>query len=190
MARERLPEPRSERGGPWRVLGPVLGVAALLAGLVAAGQAARDRLRAQDRYTIPFVDIDCPAPAGQGRADFLSEVQYLAEMPGRLPLLDGATPDRLARAFALHPWVEGVRRIEMTGRRVKVHLSWRTPVLAVVHGGRLRAVDRHGVLLPTSADPEGLPLYCGAARVPNGLTGMRWADDVLEAVARSVGSAR
>lgn len=173
--------------GAFQVIVPVLGVAGLLCGVIGAGERMRAELRVQDRFTLAFADIECIPPPDQQRADFLSEVQYLAGMPQQLRLLEETLPQRLADAFARHPWVEKVERVEQPGRRVKVHLVYRTPVLAVPHEGQLRAVDRHGILLPSAAVNEDLPLFCGEARMPNGPAGTRWGDSTVEAAARSMG---
>src|SRR5262249_11840426 len=65
-------------------------------------------------------------------ADFLGEVQYLAEWPDRLRLLDPALPRQLADVFARHPWVERVEgvRVEPDRALVAVRLAYRRPVLA------------------------------------------------------------
>src|SRR5205085_1645284 len=63
---------------------------------------------------------------------FLGEVQYLGGLPERLALLDDDLPGRLAEAFARHPWVEKVERVEVVPPgRVRARLTYRTPVLAV-----------------------------------------------------------
>jgi hypothetical protein len=167
------------------------GLALLLAGLVVVGNAMRRQLEGQDRYSIAFADIASPSPPGQDRADFLSEVQYLGSMPSRLRLLDEGLTADLAKAFAGHPWVEKVERVEIASQRqVQVQLVFRTPVLAVPWGGRLRVVDRHGVLLPKGAVSEGLPVFSGEARPPAGKAGTPWGDPAVEKAARAAGKAR
>jgi len=135
---------------------PLLGVTLLLAGVLWIGKLTRDRVRSHPSQEILFADIDCPAPPGMKRGDFLDEVQYLAEMPVRLHLLDDDLPARLAKAFAGHPWVEKVDRVEIGSAepRVRARLAFRIPVLVVKGTAGLstvRLVDRHGILLPASA---------------------------------------
>src|SRR5437763_12960917 len=82
--------------------------AGLVIGLSWAGRLARERLADRGHYTVTLAAIDCPAPPGVARADFLAEVQYLGGLPDQLSTLDPAVALRVASAFALHPWVERV----------------------------------------------------------------------------------
>jgi hypothetical protein len=177
-----------QRLGGWLVVwsAPVLGVAVILALVLALGRATRDQLRDRDRYTIAFNEIECSPPAGQKREDFLGEVQYLADAPDRLRLLDDDLPARLAEAFARHPWVAKVERVEIVPpRQVRVRLTYRTPVLAVFVAGQKRAVDGQGVLLPLTAVTQGLPVFRGAPAAPAGPAGTPWGDAAVEAAARA-----
>jgi hypothetical protein len=170
-----------------RLLLPVFGVAIVLACLIALGRRARSDLQAVDRYQAPFTAIDCAPPPGQSRLEFLAEVQYLANLPEKLSLLDDDLPGRLAQAFARHPWVEHVDEVKL-GARVEVRLRYRIPVLAVNVEGRLRAVDAQGILLPATAKTEGLPVFQGTAPPPAGPAGTPWGDKQIMAAAR--GAAR
>jgi hypothetical protein len=181
----------------------------LLATVVAAGRWTRGRLQEQQAYTIPFSAIECGSPEGLAPEDFLGEVQYLAGEHDRLSLLDASLPERLAGAFARHPWVEEVRRVEvLPGRRVRADVVFRRAVLAVrlMHGDvpldgsvplpvwaginrdgmvPCRAVDRHGVLLPVKATTSGLPILNGAVMLPAGRAGTAWGDPHVSAAAAS-----
>jgi hypothetical protein len=153
--------------------------------LLLGGRFLLDQIRGQDRYRVDFMEIECAAPAGGSRAEFLSEVRYLSEFPERVPLLEDGLTARLARAFARHPWVEKVEEVKIEPpRRILVQLQFRQPVLAVAHGDELRAVDRHGILLPTDAVTEGLPRYPEKAPPPHGPAGTPWGDQRVEAAAR------
>lgn len=166
----------------------VLGVGLLLLAVVAIGRATRGQISHQDRYALDFLDIACAAPPGEERADFLSEVQYLANLPTRLHLLDNDLSPRLAAAFARHPWVEKVERVELKApRQVHVCLTFRKPVLQVTQDRQTRAVDRHGILLPKTALTVGLPLYRGIVRAPAGPAGTRWGDVAIEEAAMAAG---
>jgi hypothetical protein len=163
----------------------VLVVGLVLVGFILLGRLALESLRPRDRHTVAFGDIDCAPPPGQARADFLDEVQYFGSLPGRLQLLDKGLPERLARGFARHPWVEKVQRVEVVPPGVvRVQLVYRAPVLAVPLAGGLRAVDEHGVLLPSSAPTAGLRVFPGSALPPVGPVGTRWGDAAVEAAAR------
>ncbi|HXG09317.1 MAG TPA: hypothetical protein VNK04_05965, partial [Gemmataceae bacterium] len=176
-------EPVAMRRRLLEMIVPLLGSTLILLSLTAVGHGTRAALR--DRVTLIFADIDCAPPPGQDRIEFLDEVQYLAGFPDRLPLLDDDLARRLAEAFASHPWVEQVERVEIVAPgRVRVQLAYRTPVLAVRQGNRLRAVDRYGVLLPATAATEGLPVY-EASAPPSGPAGAPWGNEAIECAART-----
>jgi hypothetical protein len=157
----------------------------LLLVLIGLGAVTRKWLGEQERTTVSFADIDCLPPPGQERSTFLDEVQYSSRLPDQLRLLDDDLPRKLAEAFAKHPWVEQVEKVEiLSSRRVEVRLVYRTPVLAVPLAGRLRAVDRNGVLLPRSAVTDGLPVYPAVAPHPKGVEGAPWGDPGVEEAAR------
>jgi hypothetical protein len=157
----------------------------VLLGWVALGRRAADNLPPSGRPAVAFADIDCPPPEGLSRADFLGEVQYLTNLPDRLPLPDDTLAARLTAAFAAHPRVESVRRVEVLPPRVRVALVYRTAVLAVPADGTLRAVDGHGVLLPLTVGTAGLPRQGGTpVSPPAGTPGKAWGDDRVTAAAR------
>jgi len=164
----------------------VLAAAGLfLAGLIVLGRQALAHLTTHERYRFPFADIACVPPPHLKRPQFLDEVQYLSGMPDTLHLLEEDLPRRLAEAFARHPWVERVAQVAIgPGRQVEVRLVAREAVLGVRHAGKVRAVDRHGVLLRGDARVEGLPIYAGKVRAPAGPAGTPWGDEAVEEAAR------
>jgi len=117
------------RRWPRRLAQVVLGLAAValaVGGVVAVGNVARDALGPNDRYLLPFAEIDCPAPPGQDRAEFLGEVQYIGSFPDRVNVLDPSLPERLRKAFAGHRRVTNVGRVTVTPpKRVQVELTFR-----------------------------------------------------------------
>jgi hypothetical protein len=121
--------PETPRRWPRRLAQIVLGLGAAalaIGGLIAVGNAARDSLGPHDRYLLPFIEIECPAPPGRPRAEFLGEVQYNGAFPDRVNVLDPALPDRLGAAFARHPKVERVGRVTVIPpKRVQVELTFR-----------------------------------------------------------------
>jgi hypothetical protein len=201
------------RLGKWLVawLTPLCGVALVLLGLAAVGKLARDHLRNRDRYSLHFADIDCTPPPGMSREDFLDEVRYLSGMAEPLRLLDADVTARLADAFARHPWVERVERVEIVPPgKVQVRLTHRTPVLAVllprtanapddgyariesrsVMGRNAlaagRVVDGQGILLPTRTPiARELPVLYRCKTPPAGRAGTPWGDPMVEAAART-----
>ena len=117
------------RRWPRRLAQVVLGLAAValaVAGVVAVGNVARDALGPHDRYLLPFAEIDCPAPPGKDKAEFLAEVQYNGRFPDRVNVLDPALPDRLREAFREHPRVARVGKITvLPPRRIEVDLAFK-----------------------------------------------------------------
>jgi hypothetical protein len=117
------------RRWPRRLAQVVLGlavVALVVAGVVAVGNVARNALGPQDRYLLPFGEIECPAPPGQDRAEFLGEVQYIGLFPDKVNVLDPTLPDRLRTAFAAHKRVARVNRVELLPpKRIQVELTFR-----------------------------------------------------------------
>lgn len=170
-----------------RLLLPLLAAAVVVLAVAALGRRARESLRQDDRYVLPFAAIDCQPPPGPEQADLRREVQYLSGLSDQVPLLDDDLAERLREAFARHPWVESVRDVTMASRRVEVRLRYRKPVLAVQSSGQVRAVDASGVLLPATANTSGLPIFPGAAPPPAGPAGTAWGDPGVEAAARAAG---
>ncbi|HEY7155325.1 MAG TPA: hypothetical protein VH575_15285 [Gemmataceae bacterium] len=181
---------------------PILCGLALLLGVIALGRGARAALHDRAGYTVAFHEIDCEPPQGMSRGAFLDEVRHLSRQTEMLHLLDEDATARLARAFAAHPWVESVRRVQIVRRDrrdagLRVELTYRQPVLAVwlpsdkaPRGGNAlmsaRAVDRQGVLLPVSAVHTRLPVLMADVSVPAGSVGSRWGDRRVWAAAATV----
>jgi hypothetical protein len=188
------------------LLPPLIAVL-FLAVVILLGKAAHEALRGGDRASIAFADIDCPPPPGQERADFLGEVQYLGGLPERVNVLDDGLAERLAGAFAKHPWVEKVQRVQvMPPKKVRVQVVYRTPVLAVyrwhtpeerktlykVQPGGLGhvqlpewVVDGQSILLPATAPQEGLPTLYAKIPPPSGSSGTAWGDVTVLAAAKT-----
>ena len=171
-------------------------VALLLVGLVTVGDVTRARLQDLDRYSLAFSEIQCEAPPGQARADFLCEVQYLAGMPGRLRLLEEGVAARLAEAFAAHPWVRRVEQVQiLPTHEVRVLLQFRSPSLAVKLSRSsttpcVRVVDEQGVLLPTSAPADGLPTLTVEAKTAPNSAGKPWDTPAVSDASRIVALCR
>ncbi len=185
-------EPGRVRKWMFQAAAGVAVVGVIFLAVAVLGRLARDRLRDLDQPALAFAAVRCPAPPGLGREEFLSEVQYLAGLPGRIRLGDGDVARRLAEGFAVHPWVERVDRVEVRSPAdVRVALTFRAPVLAVrwtraSTDPGVRAVDRRGILLPTGAATERLPVLV-TARAPAGPAGTPWGDAAVTAAAATVG---
>jgi hypothetical protein len=159
-------------------------VVLFLGGVIWAGRWGKERL--PDRYDVPFSDIECEPPVGMPKQDFLDEVLFNTPRLKRLHLLDEELPKKLEEAFGRHAWVEKVEDVEIKApKQIIVKLTYRTPVLAVKVGGKVRAVDVNGVLLPANAPTLGLQVYEGDAPPPRqDKAGTRWGDPNVEAAAR------
>lgn len=187
---------RKEKGGPRDEppvrsllrLEPFLLIAAVLS-VVALGWWSRQQLRQTDHYVIPFTAIDCTPPPDQARTELLAEVQYLANLPDQVNLLDEGLSPRLTAAFARHPWIEGVERVQVgPARQVRVWLRYRQPVLVVpppanAQSTEPRVVDGNAIVLPPRAAPRGLPRYVGSPAAPPGPAGTAWPDPRVQEAA-------
>jgi hypothetical protein len=198
--------PSRPRSRLFPVVCSLLVMASLILILIEVGKWTRERVSHLDRYTISFADIECRRPPAQDQVQFLSEVQYLGNLPDQLHLLDADLAERLANAFAQHPWVEKVEEVQIVPpKQIHVRLVYRTPVLLVVppSGGSGRnppkggttnsvgsyVVDGHGILLRGSIEAKNLPHF-DAATAPSGPAGTPWGDAAVEAAARTAGFLR
>jgi len=117
-------------------------------------------------------------------------VRSLAGM--RLALLDRDLVEKVASAFALHPWVAEVIRVEKTyPAKVNVDLEYRRPVLVVkldIPGDEnLLFLDEHAVLLPsTDFAPTQARDYlriAAASETPSSVYGVPWKSDRIAGAA-------
>src|SRR5258708_14839354 len=159
------------------ILGPLAGIALLLLGLIWLDRALRDQVREEPRFLLRFDEIEVKTPKTIDRQNFLAEVKQAGGFPDKLRLLDEDLGDRLKEAFAKHPWVEEVLRIEiLASPGLRVELICRTPVLAVPQQGPTLAVDGKGILLPHDALSDALPIWRGPNSLPLGAAGTLWGD--------------
>jgi hypothetical protein len=160
------------------------GAGGLVWGIARLGEEARRGLGERDRYSVRFADIDCDPPPNTDRAAFLAEVRYLSNFPESFQSLSPDLSEKLAAAFATHPWVERTEGVAVEpDRRVRVQLRFRAPALAVRTPDGVRVVDSAGVLLPAEASAQGLPLLASPLPSPNETAGRAWqSDDVRRAL--------
>jgi hypothetical protein len=112
---------------------------------------------------------------------FKSDVLRDGSLDGELSLLDKELTVRMAKAFAMHPWVAKVQRVsKRSPAGVMVDLTFRRPVAMVVQTAGLLPVDVAGVLLPTDdfspVDAQGYLRISEIKTSPPGLVGTRWND--------------
>lgn len=187
-----MPKKTNTTPKPSRVpLRPILAATATV-GLVVAiyfaivwlGERSREAVASRPRFTVNFSEIVCETPPGMDRATFLTEVRYLANPPLEFSSADAAVPPLLAQAFAKHPWVlTATPSPEAIAWPRPVKLEFRVPSLAVKTTEGIRVVDAVGVLLPSSANVEGLPIFSTIQVAPERAAGERWRNpDVLRAL--------
>jgi len=181
----RTPRKNKESRGRWRYA--AIPFTLLVAGglFFAFDRLGGEALRAigpRDRYRVAFADVECAAPPGLDRPTFLTEVRYTARFPETFNAFDESDREKLARAFALHPWVESVEGVSMEpGRVVSVRLAFRVPVLAVAtDNGETRLVDARGVLLPNAPVPSEISKLTSSVPPATVSAGEVWTDSTVK----------
>jgi hypothetical protein len=182
-------KPKTSTGrSRWRAVAAVFAILVLAAGLLLAfdrlGSEALRGIGPRDRYRKNFNDISSDTPPGMDPHKFLAEVRYVSGFPEVFNALDESEREKLAAAFAAHPWVAAVKGVTLSGTSVKVSLKFRVAVLAVpVRDGPTRLVDEHGILLPESPPPAGIARLITVVQPPTVAAGQVWPDpDVRRAV--------
>ena len=99
-------------------------------------------------------------------------------------LLESSLAADLAAAFAQHPWISQVDRVEKTRQgRVIVQVTYRTPVAMIETHRGLYPVDAQGVLLPPNdfslAESDQLPHLRQIRTMPSGPAGTVWGDPLV-----------
>jgi hypothetical protein len=129
-----------------------------------------------------------PQPHWIRQSDIRAEVFRNPTLDGPLSIMDDDLTDRIADAFARHPWVAKVRLVTKQYGSVKVELVYRKPVCMVEVPGGYQPVDAEGVLLPmvdfSSIEVASYPLLLRVERGPIMPPGNRWED------ARVIGGAQ
>lgn len=154
-----------------------------------------DRVRGSADLVLHPESITVEGVAPWVRADLKMEALRDASLDSGLPLDDPELVRRLARAFAMHPWVREV--VEVTARHpaaASVVVRCREPVAMVAVPGGLLAVDAEAVVLPsddfTAESAADYPRITGVPSGPQGAVGFPWGDPLVDegaAVAAVVG---
>lgn len=178
---------------PWRtaVLATIL-VAGTCAALAAAWQRwGRAALQGRE-YRLTATSFEVTKPPDWIRSPVVDEVIRDGNLAG-MPIHDPALVQRVAEAFALHPWVARVVRVEKRyPARVIVQLEYRRPVAVVPVATRresgLLVVDAQGVLLPTpdfvSSQARDYLRIEGIDTLPAGVYGTPWGSRRVSEAAR------
>lgn len=158
-------------------------MAAAAIGLCAAiWRNIREDVYALPEYQVPVAELHVtPAPAWlHPRANIRNEVVRDASLAGNMSVLNDRLTVDIARAFALHPWVEEVTSVRKSfPARVDVEIKYRRPMCVVVLPDGTYVVDRAGVLLPRGDIPDSelatLPRLTGVDK-PTSVAGAPWSD--------------
>lgn len=99
-------------------------------------------------------------------------------------LLEDTLVADLAAEFRKHTWIASVDRVEKTRQgRVKVIVTYRSPVAMVETSQGLVPIDADGVVLPPEdvrpSDRERLPRLKGIRTIATGMVGRKWNDPLV-----------
>lgn len=145
------------------------------------------------QYRIDWSRVAVTPPPPGVPEDLVAEVRAAAELPDELRLLERGLAERLARAFAAHPWIRRVTRVEVQRqRRIEIDVVYRQVAVLVETSRGYYPVDESAVLLPpgdfTPADVARLPVVRNIKSAPQGAPGEAWGDLMVECAAK-LGSA-
>jgi hypothetical protein len=140
----------------------------------------KDRILAENRINPAQVEVT-PQPDWIRQSNVRAEIFLDPTIDGPLSLEDDDLAERIASAFARHPWVAKVLRVAKQPGSVKVDLAYRRPVCMVqAPGGGHQPVDASGVLLPsadfTHLDVRHYPILLYVDSDPTVPPGTRWGD--------------
>lgn len=162
----------------------VIGVVGLLGwGAQAAWRKTAPIVAARERYLVPADRITLTEPPAWIVADVREQVVRSAGLDRRLSILDPHFPETVKNAFALHPWIKAVNRVEKRiPAGVYLDVAYRKPVAVIESpAGDTRVllpVDDGGVHLPAEDVPlirrQYLPRITGIVGQPP--VGQRWED--------------
>jgi hypothetical protein len=164
--------------------GRTLTAAALLAALFSAGiwavwRHVRERVVSSGQYTITPEKIEITPKPPWIHTDVRGEVFRYGSLEG-LSSLDDRAGERIASAFALHPWIAKARVNLRAPARIQVELTYRRPMCMVEVPGDLLPVDVEGILLPSGdfspIEKQSYPCVGGIDTRPRGPVGQRWGD--------------
>jgi hypothetical protein len=164
----------------------VAAVGAVAYGAVELWRYAQSWALEQPRFQFAVAAVEYTPPPIWVRANLLADVQRSAGLPDTINALEAGLAERVAGAFALHPWVREVRRVRLQHpHAVWVELSYREPVARVQSAAGLQLVDRTGVRLPIDqvTDAERYLTVTGVHSTPQGPAGTGWGDVRVEAAA-------
>lgn len=143
---------------------------------------------ADPQYHVTAETITITAPPAWIKTDVKLEALRDASIDLPVSVLDDSLAERIAKAFAFHPWVAAVTRVQKAPpASVSVELAYRRPVCMVELPDRsgLYAVDADAVLLPSRdflddpQSPSRYPRLAGVTAVAVGRVGAPWSDPLV-----------
>jgi hypothetical protein len=184
---------------------PLVLLAAFGSGTYLLWRQVREQVTSAHHYQVTPDSIRLSDPPPWIHADIAEEVLQQMNLGGPPSILDDDLCERLAKAFALHPWIAKVSRVEKRfPARVLIDVVYRRPVCMVevppaageipndeadagtagseinARRGGLFPVDAAGVLLPTAdfsrAEARRYPRLSGIHSLPIGPAGTPWGD--------------
>lgn len=169
--------------GPGRTLTLSLLIVVLFGGAWYWGwQQVRADVTSSQAYVLSPADIVVTDRPGWMSFDIREQVFRDPGLQQGLSIMDPDLNQRIAAAFAAHPWVAEVKRVSKRHpAQVVVDLKYHEPVLMVFSPGRVTPVDVEGNALP----PGDIPLNevmryprleCDSLPTPRGLAGDQWGD--------------
>lgn len=132
-----------------------LGTLVVVCGLLAGTgwflwQQVHRTVAARGDYLLELNEIELPPKPAWIRADVRAEALRDASLDPPLSLIDSSLPERLAKAYRLHPWVSRVEGVQLTyPAHANIKLQYRQPVAMVDVNSGLLPIDAAGTLLPT-----------------------------------------
>jgi hypothetical protein len=139
-------------------------------------------------YRLTLDDIQITPLPSWIKSDVKAEALRDGSLDQPLLLLDDDLSERIAKAFALHPWVATVKRVSKRyPAGANVELTYRRPVAMVEVTNGLFPVDANGVLLPspdfTTDEARGYPRIAQLTSQPLGPVGTEWSDPLVTGAA-------
>jgi len=168
-------------GGGRPVLFLALVVGLLGGGTYLAWRKLGPKILNSAEYRVGPEQIEITRLPGWIHSDVRAEVLRDPALDGTLSLMDDDLTERIAKAFAAHPWVAKVGAVTKEyPALVKVPLVYRRPVCMVEVTDGVYAVDVEGVVLPSEdfspVEAARFPRLSGIGRKPMGPAGARWGD--------------
>lgn len=187
----------SDGAAPWasgsgRAFALILLIAAVtVAGWFVVWQDVNQHVFDSDDYWLRRGDIQMTPLPRWIHSDVRAQVLRNASLDEPLSIMEPGLSQKIAEAFAMHPWVAHVDEVRIGyPAKADVALKYRKPVLMVEVAGGLLPTDRDGVLLPSGdfspVEAARYPRLVGFETYPLGPVGTPWGDNRVTAAAEIV----